>query len=383
MDALTREGELRSALALAGVRGIGPDRYRWLLERFGSAAAAVEEGPVAARRGELPRAFRHLRGVHPVPPDRLREIRDRGIRIVVLGDDGYPARLHHLHYPPPVLYLTGPGRLPQQGGVAVVGTRKATGYGRRMARDLARGLSAAGRTVVSGMAAGIDGTAHRAALEMGGETVGVIGSGLDHRYPASNRDLYRAMERKGLLVSEFAPEMPPERGFFPRRNRIIAALAEAVVVVQAGKKSGALITASQALDLGREVCAVPGPVGPPGSVGVHALLRDGAAPVTGAGDVLETLGASRPDAEAGPGEAGTPLLPSRDRLARTLGATAGAALDLCRGLAGGPRGADDLAAETGIGIPEAASLLARLELEGWVRSLPGGRFELDSPGAAG
>lgn len=382
MDALSRDDEVRAALALAGLPGVGPDRYRWLLERFGSAASAVEEGREAARRGELPPAFRRLADARPAPDSRLREVRRKGIRIVLQGEEGYPDRLLHLHHPPPLLYLAGPGALPARGGVGVVGTRRATAYGRRMARDLARGLAVRGRPVVSGMAAGVDGTAHRAALDADGTTVGVIGSGLDHRYPASNRDLYREMWRRGLLVSEFPPEMPPAPGLFPRRNRIIAALSEAVVVVQAGERSGALITASRALELGREVCAVPGPVGPPASVGVHDLLRDGAAPVTSAGDVLATLGMDGAGTGEG-GEDGGAAVPSRDRLAAVLGGDAEAAAGLCRALLEGPRGTDDLALETDMAVARAAGLLARMELEGWVRSLPGGRFALPAAPAEG
>lgn len=352
MDPLERREEVRAALGLAGSEGVGAVRFRCLVDRLGSARAALEHFSGGRTDGRAA----------PAPAGRLERLEARGVRVTSYGLPGYPERLGHLHRPPPVLYLEGPGRLPDARAVAVVGTRKSTGYGRRMARDLARGLAARGWTVVSGMAAGIDGAAHRAALEVPGPTVGVLGSGLDHEYPSVNRDLYREMRRSGLLASEFEPELPPAPGLFPRRNRIIAALADAVVVVQAGRRSGARITADLALELGREVFAVPGPVGPDASRGVHGLLREGAALATGAADVVEAL-----DDRAAPG---------RDRLAVLFGPDAPAAAELCSGLSAGPRHADDLAAGAGLEPPAAAALLTRLELEGMVRGLPGGRYAL-------
>lgn len=384
MDALARREELRAALGLAESDGVGAVRFRRLVDRFGSARAALEEGPAAARSGALPADLAAVADARPADGDRLDALAGEGFRVVAYGGEGYPGGLGHLHRPPPVLYLEGDGPLPDGRAVAVVGTRKATGYGRRMARDLAGGLARAGWTVVSGMAAGVDGVSHRAALDADGRTVGVLGSGLRHEYPASNRDLYRDMRSDGLLVSEFPPEVRPEPAFFPRRNRIIAALADAVLVVQAGRRSGALITVEHALEIGREAFAVPGPVGPPASEGVHGMLRDGAAPATRAGDVLEALGAGASGTQADGGDAGPgaegegegrPRMPGRDRLAALFGADAGAAEAVCRALSSGPRHADDLADEAGLDAGAAAAVLGRLELEGWVRGLPGGRFE--------
>lgn len=375
MDALARREELRAALGLAAADGVGAVRFRRLVDRFGSARAALREGPAAARSGALPADLASVDGARPVPAGRLEALDERGIRVVSYGLRGYPGRLGHLHRPPPVLYLEGAGELPARRAVAVVGTRKATGYGRRMARDIAGGLARAGWTVVSGMAAGVDGTAHRAALDAEGRTVGVLGSGLDHEYPAAHRGLYRRMRADGLLATEFAPEIRPEPAFFPRRNRIIAALADGVLVVQAGRRSGALITVDHALELGREVFAVPGPVGPAASVGVHGMLRDGAVPATGPGDVLEALGGDAPGRPGGDEGSGDGEGPGRDRLAAAFGSDAEAAGALYRGLADGPRHADELAEETGLDAGTTAVLLGRMELEGWVRGLPGGRFE--------
>lgn len=374
-DPAVRE-EQRAALALAETRGLGPVRFRELVDRHGSARRVLERARAIAAAGEVVPSLREpLRRARPADEGRLVALRARGILLATYGGPGYPASLGHLHAPPPILYLRGPGRLPEERAVAVVGTRRATAYGRRVTRDLVAGLAAAGCTVVSGMARGIDAAAHRAALDAGGATVGVLGTGLDHAYPAVNRALYRRMGEAGLLASEFPPGEPARAVHFPRRNRVIAALAAAVVVVQAGEKSGALITSDLAVDLGRTVLAVPGPVGPEASVGVHDLLRDGSAPATSAADVLRALAWGGD--EAG-GDDGGGAAPSRDRLARLLGRDAPAGAAVCAALSEGPRDADELAAEAGLDAASAAALLGRLELEGVVRGLPGGRFALET-----
>jgi DNA processing protein len=293
--------------------------------------------------------------------------------LVRYGGPGYPPTLRDLHHPPIVLYLKGPLPLPVERAVAMVGTRRATEYGRRLARDLAGDLASSGVCIVSGMARGIDGAAHRAALDAGGPTVGVVAGGLDVEYPAAHRSLFAAMRERGVLASEFPPGTRPEAGLFPRRNRIIAALARVTVVVQAGRPSGALITASHALELGRDVGAVPGPVGPEASAGVHALLRDGAAVVTSAADVLELLdglggtapvgGARVVDPDALPG---TGALPEADRApARRVWAAASE----------GPCAGDVLAERSGLAHSAARALLDRLEMAGILGALPGDRYE--------
>lgn len=366
--------ELRAAVALAEADGLGPRRIALLVDATGSARsalAAVAAGRVPRIRdpgGRIsfpPKLLNALRGLRPASEAGLRELESRGVRIVVRNGPGYPRRLEHLDDPPAVLWLEGPGALPERSAVAVVGTRRATEYGRRMARDLARGLVGHGFTVVSGMATGIDGAAHRAALDAGGATVGVLGSGVDHPYPRANAGLFDRMRRGGSLATEFPPAERARRGYFPRRNRIIAALAEAVVVVQAGRQSGALNTATHGLDLGREVLAVPGPVGAPGSVGVHGLLVDGAGLATRAEDVLRELGVK-------PGTEGSGAAERRDRRA---GSRYGRAGIVWARLDGGPRALDDLADALALPAAETLALLGRLELAGVVRALPGGRYE--------
>lgn len=356
-------------MALSEVKGLGAARFRWLVDRFGSASAAVcafrrgEPGPEFGGDAKGAAALRgRLRDVRPVSERRLRGLRALGIEVVTYRGPGYPESLTHLHHPPPLLFLRGPGRLPPGRTVAVVGTRQATEYGRRMARDLGRQLADQGCAVVSGMARGIDAAAHRGALDAGGWTLGILGCGLNHEYPPFQHRLYRRVAEEGLLVSEFAPDTPASAGLFPRRNRIIAALAQAVVVVQAGRRSGASITVGHALDLGREVFAVPGPVGPEASEGVHRLLREGAGLATCAADVLRELGW---DAGAGSEETADDPYPRGDPRRRVL-----------ERLRAGPATADSLTAVGGFSTSEALAALARLEMEGRVSALAGGRYEL-------
>lgn len=393
---MSPDDEVRAAVALAEVDGLGPRRIAALVDATGSARAALGElaagrlPPIHDPDGRIPFSAGlrgRLRGLRPVSAATLRDLEARGVRVVVRGGPGYPDRLGHLPDPPAVLWLSGPGELPRERAVAVVGTRRATEYGRRAARDLAIQLSGRGFAVVSGMATGIDAAAHRGALDVGGRTVGVLGSGLDRPYPRANARLYGRMRDAGLLASEFPPRTTARKGYFPRRNRIIAALAEAVVVVQAGKKSGALNTAGHALDLGREVLAVPGPIGTPGSVGVHGLLRDGANLATCAADVLRALGVEPEPAvpeppgpaESDPHAAGGGPPPPATRgpreAARSASADEGTVRTVWTRLRAGPRPADELATAAGLPIGEALALLVRLELAGVLRALPGGRYE--------
>jgi DNA processing protein len=372
-------------VALAEIEGLGPAGARRLLDLHGSPGAVLSvartgaaldrERPPGARALRR-RVVSRLRAARPVPESRLDDLARTGIRLVRYGGAGYPEGLRDLHHPPVVLYVQGRLPLPSGRAVAVVGTRRATEYGRRVARDLAGHLAAAGVCIVSGMARGIDGAAHRAALDAGGPTAGIVAGGLDVEYPAAHRRLFAAMRERGVLASEFPPGTRPEAGLFPRRNRIIAALAGVTVVVQAGRPSGALITASHALELGREVGAVPGPVGPGASEGVHALLRDGAAVVTSAADVLELLDGVSPEPAAvgaGPPAAGPRALP----------AAVGALPDSDRAAAGrvwaaaseGPCAADSLAERSGLPHAAARRLLDRMELAGLLGALPGDRYE--------
>src|SRR5207253_8595993 len=216
----------------------------------------------------------------------------RGFRFLGRSDTGFPRLLRELHDPPPGLFLRGSAdaELLSHAVVAIVGARSCSSYGSQVARLLGRELAAAGLVVVSGLARGVDGEAHRGALEGGGATIAVLGCGVDRDYPAAHARLAAEIAESGLVVSEYAPGVEPAPWRFPARNRIVAGLAAASVIVEARERSGALITADFALEAGREVFAVPGEITSSLSAGTNALLRLGATPLTSAADVLEALG---------------------------------------------------------------------------------------------
>lgn len=264
------------ALRLRSLPGVGTVRFRRLVDRFGrpgEALAAPGEAfaSIAGREAEAARS-------EAAWGDGAREVaaqcRRLGVRALVYGGHGYPARLGDLPDPPSLLFVLGRARLLAADCAAVVGSRRATAYGRRTARGIGAALAARGVCVVSGMALGIDGEAHRGALP--GPTVAVLGSGVDVVAPASHARLHERIRHAGAVVSEHPPGTPPAACHFPARNRIIAALAQDVVVVEASTRSGALITSEFALDLGREVHAVPGPIDRPTSQGANQLIADGA-----------------------------------------------------------------------------------------------------------
>jgi DNA processing protein len=256
------------------------------------------------------------------------ELEAKGIRFVGRSSPEFPSLLRAIHDPPVGLFLRGAGdpELLHRPAVAVVGARSCSPYGAQTARMLGRELAAAGLVVVSGLARGIDGAAHRGALDAGGLTVAVLGCGIDRDYPASHRDLARGIAERGLIVAEYAVGVEPAPWRFPARNRIIAGLSAATVVVEARERSGALITADLALEEGREVFAVPGEITSSLSQGTNAMLRSGATPLTSAADVLELFGLD--GAEVSPPDAEAAVLLERlpataDELARTTGLDAG------------------------------------------------------------
>jgi DNA processing protein len=286
-----------------------------------------------------------------------------GLVAVCRHDPRYPQSLRDDRAPPAVLGLRGRLELLHGGAIAVVGTRRCSVDGAEIARGLGRGLAVAGVTVVSGMALGIDSAAHEGALDAGGPTVAVLAGGADVPYPARKRTLHEAIGRDGLIVAELPPGTRPHRWMFPARNRLIAALAGATIVVEAAQRSGSLITAELALEAGRDVGAVPGPVLSWRSAGVNALLRDGAVVVRDARDAVElALGV---DAAAVPTVARTVGLPGelRDLLVRVTGAHATVEALI------GPGSAGDVAA-----LDRVLTGLAELELRGLVRRAADGRW---------
>jgi DNA processing protein len=270
----------------------------------------------------------------------LERLAATGYRFLPCSSDDFPSHLRAIHDPPAGLFLRGRSEpdVLSRPAVAIVGSRACSGYGALVARSLGRELGAAGLVIVSGLARGIDAEAHRGALEAEGTTVAVLGCGIDRDYPAAHAELARRVADAGLIVSEYAPGVEPAPWRFPARNRVVAGLCSATAVVEARERSGALITADLALEEGREVFAVPGEITSSLSAGTNALLKLGAAPLTGAADLLASFGIEPEPAQA----ARSPLL------------------ELL------PASADELARRTGLGADEVARALVELELDGRV-----------------
>jgi len=276
----------------------------------------------------------------------LTRLRESGVRWVARSASHFPPLLHAIHDPPAGLFVRGAAGpdLLRRATVAVVGARSCSPYGAQVARMLGRELAGAGLVVVSGLARGVDGEAHRGALEAGGTTVAVLGCGIDRDYPAAHRELASRIRASGLIVSEYAPGVEPAPWRFPARNRIIAGLSAAAVVVEARDRSGALITADLALEEGREVFAVPGEITSALSSGTNDLLKLGASPLTASTDVLDIFGLTAPANES------VSLGPSAE-------------IVLAR-LRDSPASADELARATGLDAGALASALTELELAG-------------------
>lgn len=362
---LDPETEAPFWIALSQVAGIGPVGFARLLRRFGSARAAWDAGLTLLE--ELPRApddapagLARLRreGVRPIA-ERVREatIRAGGVVLTAL-DPGYPASLSSVDPRPPVLFLAGDTASMGAPCVAIVGTRRATGYGRACAAEIADELARAGVTIVSGLALGIDGQAHASAIGAGGRSVAVLPSPLDRIYPPRHRALAtRLVARGGALVSELAPGQAPGKPDFARRNRVIAGLVRAVVVVEAPDRSGALLTAAAAIDYGREVFAVPGPIDAIASRGCNRLIADNQATiVTSAAGLLHRIGAQ-------PG--GRPV--SVTSLSDTEGLVLKVLLER-------PGSIEELIGRTRIPTGPLASTLTLLEARGLVESYGGATF---------
>jgi len=288
-----------------------------------------------------------------------------GIAVVAWSDPAYPVALTTIADPPPVLWTRGLAEALGRPSVAIVGSRAGSSYALSVAEGLAGDLAGAGLVVVSGLARGVDSAAHRGALGGGGATVAVLGSGVDVLYPPEHAPLAREIEIDGAVVSELAPGTPPHAGFFPRRNRIISGLSRAVVVIEAGEKSGSLITARCALEQGRDVLAVPGNVLSGRNRGAHALLRDGAKIVESADDILEelgmTVGAGGASKAGVAGRSSAAREPVRDPILDSL--TPGEPSDL-----------DEIAERSGMNPSRLLPRLFELEMQGRVARVGGGRF---------
>ena len=360
---------LRHWLALTRVKGVDCAVWKSLLEGFGRDPVALFE---AARSGAPidapPRVAKGLKGFRDWEwvDAELDRAEGYGVRIVTYASPDYPPLLKEIPDPPVLLYARGAGPALEAPAVAVVGTRRPSHYGRSVAGKLARELAGLGVTIVSGMARGCDSAAHRGALDAGGATVAVVGTGIDTVYPKENGRLYDEICSSGLVLSEYPLSAPPVPRNFPRRNRIISGLSLAVIVVEAPLRSGSLMTARLALDYNRDVFAVPGPVTSAKSTGTNGLIKQGAALVEGVADVAEGLGLVLEPATGDGGRAGAP-----DDGTPPLGPDE---LGLWKALGDGPVHIDELARRTGLTAAGVSNLLLGMELKGRVEQLPGKLF---------
>lgn len=280
------------------VKGIGAARTKLLLEHFGDLAAAwiasESELRQAGLSAKIIQAFLEVRKTINLDFE-IEKIQRLGISILTLEDPQYPKKLLSIEFPPPVLYFKGTIEERDEYAIAVVGTRHITSYGRQVAGELGRFLAQNNVTVISGLARGVDAVAHEAALNAGGRTLAVLGSGVDVIYPPEHRSLAERVIANGAVISDYYPGTPPEGVNFPPRNRIISGLSMATVIVEAGERSGAMITAEFAATQGREVFAVPGSIYALRSKGTNRLIRDGALPLLDFGDLLEALNLKQVD----------------------------------------------------------------------------------------
>lgn len=375
----------RPWFALRDIPGLGSTLFKRLVDAFGTPEkvfTAPEEALRAVKGMRRDALAGILKGMDGYGSEELKEILRRGFKIVTLNCRAYPPLLKHIPDPPPLLVYLGEMD-PEAPCIAIVGSRKATGYGRATAEKLSAGLAQCGCRVVSGMALGIDTAAHQGALSVKqGRTVAVLGSGLTRIYPRQNRSLYYRIADHGAVISELGIFHPPDARHFPMRNRIIAGMSAGTLVVEAAARSGSLITARQAADYGREVFAVPGSIHSHASSGTHALLKQGAALVETARDILDQLGHFVHPADSGHERPGQ-VRPQAQDITRSVSGSrrCGAA-----GVSGTPRQKvldclesypvhlDILIRQSGLDAATVSALLLELELEGIVRQSPGNFF---------
>ena len=341
------------------IKGIGAVRMQGLVAHFGDMESAwnsdvneLAEAGLGSKTIERVVAARQS-----VKLDQLwAKIESQGIKILTWSDERYPARLKEIDQPPPVLYIRGEYLSDDLFAVAIVGTRNVTAYGRQIAEELSAFLAANGITIVSGLARGVDAIAHQSALKAGGRTIGVLGSGVDKIYPPEHRGLAEKMMERGAIISDYAPGTPPDSSNFPPRNRIISGLSLAVVVVEAGETSGALITAEFAAEQGREVFAVPGSILAPQSKGTNKLIQNGALPLLTPNDLMQALDLTR----VGEHKAARKALPSDETEAKLLTV-----------LTSEPKHVDEIRNQTNLPIEKVSATLALMELKGMARQVGG------------
>jgi DNA processing protein len=344
-------------IALNKVAGIGAVRMAALLAHCGSAEAAWRASISDLKTAGLDRrTLEHLlqaRRTIDVEAG-LEQVIKAGVQVLTLLDDDYPANLRQIDAPPPLLYVRGNLHPNDSWAIAIVGTRRASVYGREVAHALSRDLVANGITIVSGLALGVDTVAHNSALASQGRTIAVLGSSVDQIYPPDNRGLARAIAENGALISEYPMGTRPDAGNFPPRNRIISGLSRGVVIVEAGERSGALITAKFAADQGRDVFAVPGSILHPGSAGCNNLIQQGAIPLLNVNDVLNHLHLEQVFSQ----QAAQAVISADPEEASLL-----------RHLNKEPIHLDDIVRQSTLPAPQVAGLLTIMELKGLVRQV--------------
>ena len=354
--------DLRYWVGFNIVRGIGPTRLRALLDYFGDIERAwhapVEE---LHSTGLDRRSLENLLAARAaLDLDRMLErIATAGAQVLTWESPGYPRLLREISDPPPVLYVKGALVEEDAWAIAIVGTRRASAYGREVTRQLSAALARSGITIVSGLARGIDAEAHWAALKAGGRTIAVLGCGIDQVYPPEHRQLAEEITAHGALVSDYPLGTQPEGVNFPPRNRIISGLSLGVLVTEAGVRSGALITADYAAEQGRDVFAVPGSILARSSAGTNALVRDGAKVVLGPEDILEELNLT--------------MVAEQTEARQVLPSDATEAALLAR-LSAEPAHVDELQQQVGLPIAQVTSTLALMELKGMVRQVGGMKY---------
>jgi DNA processing protein len=363
---MTQDPGLASWLQLTLTPGLGAATIRELLKQLG-----LPEKVLAAPRKELARLLtpQALAALDSEPVARSVErslawLEQPGHALVTLADPAYPALLLEIGDPPPVLYCRGRPELLRRPALAIVGSRNASAQGAQNAEQFARAFSAAGLTIVSGLAQGIDAAAHRGGLTDEGSTIAVLGTGVDLAYPAANAALAQEIAERGLLVSEYPLGMKALAHNFPRRNRLISGLAQGCLVIEAALASGSLITARAAAEQGREVFAVPGSIHSPLSKGCHALIKTGAKLAESAEDVLTELASFR---RTGFASTRAPAAPHVDAAAEDEPLLA------CMGF--DPVDVDSLCARAGLPAERVSAELLRLELGGRITALPGGLYQ--------
>ncbi len=348
-------------LSIAAAPGVGQSRLLALLKRFGDPSRVLEASPPDLQEGaglDTRTATALRESVRPdVGRAQCKILEGIGANLLIHGQTGYPELLYHIYSPPPLLFVMGEWLPQDTRAVAVVGARRASSYGRRVARTLGRELAQRGLTVVSGMARGVDSESHRGALDAGGRTVAVLGSGLDVPYPPENASLMVEIACHGAVLTEFPPGTEPLAGNFPQRNRLISGLSHGVVVVEAAERSGAMITAGYALDQGKDVFAVPGSIESRTSAGTNLLIKRGAKLVQVVEDILEEL----------PPSIAVGLEPSPPSLTKPEEA-------IWQGLEQGPLHIDALARALGTDTSKLLATLLGMELRGVVRQQPGKIF---------